>query len=238
LTTTGTYAFNPSTGELVADAFAQIGILRTDLTATHLRNASTALGLLMVDFSNRTPNRWAYELQTQVLSSSLATYTLTARTIAIAIAYISTTDSSGAVTDRVIGPISATDYASVANKATTAPPNAYWLNLTNPPTLTLWPTPDASTIYTLNMQTFRQMQDVRLSNASTVDAPFRFLEAVSAGLAWRLAKRYPKEAIAARGPNVMAELKTDWLEAFSLAAQTDQETTPLYITPGLSGYYR
>lgn len=238
MTTTGTYAFNPSGGELVADSFAQIGVARTDLTATHLRNASMALGMLMVDISNRTPNRWKYSLQTQLLTPTVATYTLTARTIAIAIAYISTTDTLGNVTDRVIGPLSATDYGSIANKANQAPPNSYWFNLVNPPTITLWPTPDTGAIYTLNMQTFIALQDVQLSNGVGVDAPFRFLEAVSAGLTWRLARRYPKEAIAARGPAAITELKGEWLEAFNLAAQTDQETTPLYITPGLSGYYR
>lgn len=238
MTTTGTYTFNPSAGELVADAFAQIGIARTDLTATHLRNASTALGLLMVDFSNRSPNRWKYELQSQVLTGTVAAYTLAARTISIAIAYISTTDLAGNVTDRVIGPLSATDYASISSKANQAPPNSYWFNLTNPPVITVWPTPDTATTYTLKMQTFIALQDVQLSNNVGVDAPFRFLDAVSAGLTWRLARRYPREAIAARGPTAVAELKMDWLEAFSLAAQTDQETTPLYITPGLSGYYR
>ena len=92
--------------------------------------------------------------------------------------------------------------------------------------------------YTLTMQTFRQLQDVQISKGVGVDAPYRFFEAVSTGLVWRLARRYPKEAIAARGPAAIGEFKAEWLDAFNLAAQTDQESTPLYITPGLSGYYR
>lgn len=229
MTTTGTYTFAPSAADLILNAYGMIQIRRPELTSQHLEDAYMATNLLMVDFSNRNPNRWGLETQSQVLTASLATYTLSARTISIAIAYIETTSGS-ITTGRVLGPISASEYAAIPNKATTARPTSYFFSLLDPPTITLWPTPDAAATYTLQMQTFRQMQDVDLRSGTTVDSPYRFLDAFSTGLAARLAETYR--------PEKADRLLALYEKRFQLAAAQDQENVALFITPGLSGYFR
>jgi hypothetical protein len=228
MTTTGTYAQNPSAAHITLNAYGMINIRRTELTTQHLSDAALALNLLMVDMSNRVPMQWTLETQQVPLVAGTPSYTLTNRTIAISVAYISTLSGS-VTTDRVIGAISASEYGAIPNKSQQAPPTSYWLSLQTTPTITLWPVPDSTSSYTLNLQTFRQLQDADLTQGYTLDSPYRFLDAISTGLAARLADLYR--------PEKAAELDIKFERRFALAASRDQESVSLYITPGLSGYF-
>lgn len=230
MTTSGTYTFNPGAGEVFLAALSMCGIRRVDVTTEHLVDAKFHANLLMGDFSNRNPNQWALETQSQVLTVGIPTYTLTNRTIAIAVAYIETT-TGGITTARVLGPLSASEYASIPNKASQGFPSSYWVNLQTPnPVISLYLTPDATFTYTLQLQTFRQMQDVDPANGQTLDTPYRFLDAFTTGLAARLALIYAPD----RAPG----LTQLYEQRFTLAAAQDMERVPYYITPGLSGYFR
>jgi hypothetical protein len=231
MTSTGTYSFAPSAADIVLNAYSMIQIRRTEMTTQHLQDAYMQANMLMVDITNRNPLRWGLETQTQVLSAT-ATYTLTNRTIAIPVAYITTT-VGGSTVDRVIGPISASEYAAIPNKTQSAPPTSFFFSLLTTPTVTLWPVPDASTIAlggTLTMQTLRQVQDVDLTGGATLDSPYRFLDAITTGLASRLAEMYR--------PERAQWLGTQYERKMALALGRDQEQAPLYLTPGLAGYFR
>lgn len=231
MTSTGTYAFSPSAADIVLNAYSQIQIRRTELTTQHFQDASMALNLLMVDLTNRNPLRWGLETQSQVLSAT-STYTLTNRTVAIAVAYITKT-IGGVNVDRVLGPISASEYAAIPQKAQVAPPTSYWFSLLTTPTITLWPVPDAATIAaggTLNMQTLRQVQDADLTQGATLDSPYRFLDVITTGLASRLAEMYRPE----RAQLLEGSFERKMVRALG----RDQEQAPLFITPGLAGYFR
>lgn len=231
MTSTGTFTFAPSAADIVLNAYAMIQIRRTELTTHHLQDAYMAFNLLMVDITNRNPLRWGLETQTQVLSATSA-YTLTNRTIAIPMAYIRTT-VGGASIDRVIGPISASEYAAIPNKDQTAPPTSFFFSLLSTPTITIWPVPDAATLAlggVLHMQTLRQLEDVDLTNGQTLDSPYRFLDAISTGLASRLADMYRPE----RSDSLLGRYE----QKMRLALGRDQEQVPLFITPGLAGYFR
>lgn len=235
MTTTGTYDFNPSAGDIVLGAFGMIQLRRYELTTEHLVNAAFHSNLLMVDFSNRNPNRWAMETQEVALSQNTPTYNLANRTIGVALATIRTTVNNVS-TDRVIGPLSATDYEALPTKLQEGAPTSFFFSLLTPtPTISVWPTPDGNTSYTLRVQTFRQMQDVSLPSGVTLDAPYRFLDAFTTGLAARLAVVYPEKL---PSPNRVVELETAYKDRFQLAAAQDQESTPMYVQPVLGGYYR
>lgn len=236
MTSSGTYVYNPSAAHVVTAAFGMIQVRRPDLSTAHLLDAAAALNMLMVEFSNRNPHRWAMETQTQVLSAATPTYTLTGRTLAIALA---TVTQSGI--DRVIGPISATDYAALPSKAQAGPPTSFFFNLQVTPTITLWPVPDATYLTipaTLNLTTFRQMQDVDLSSGQTLDSPYRFLDAITTGLAFRLGHIYPDALIKAKGPSALGDLELLYEKRMLLACARDRQRTPLYLTPGLGSYFK
>ncbi len=191
--------------------------------------------MLMVDFSNRNPNRWGMETHTQVLSALTPTYTMEPQVLSIAIAYLDVT-SNGTTLSRVLGPISANDYAAIPQKLNQGQPTSYFFSLLTPnPTVTVWPVVPSggNTTYTLQMQTFRQMQDVAVGGGVGVDTPYRFLDAFSAGLAARLAVLYPEKLKLS-----LADLDGLFEKRFRLAAQADQEKTAMYVRPQMSGYFR
>jgi hypothetical protein len=234
MTTSGTYTFNPAAAEVFAAAFGMCGIRRTEVTVEHIADAGYHANMVMVDFSNRNPNQWALETQQIVLSSGVNVYSLTNRTIAIAAAYISTT-VGGTVNDRLISSMSAAEYAAIPIKTQQGFPNSYWLNLANPlPTVHIYYTPDSAFTYTLNITTFRQMQDIQAANGQTLDAPYRFLDAFTTGLAERLSVVYPDK----NRPNLSKDLEALYEKRMNLASSTDQENVNIYITPGLTGYFR
>jgi len=230
MTTSNTYNFNPAASDVFIAAFSLCGLRRTQVVMEHIADASTQANLLMVDFTNRNPNQWGLETQSIPLIPGQSGYLLTPRTVSVAVAYIET--STGAVvTGRVLGRISASEYAAIPNKAQQGFPSSFALTLTSPqPTLTVYLTPDASFAYTLQLQTFRQMQDINVAGGQTLDTPYRFLDAFTFGLASRLALIY--------APDRFALLEDQYEKKFILAAEQDQEAVNIYISPSLVGYFR
>jgi hypothetical protein len=226
---TGTYTFAPSAADLILYAFSLINLRRTELTTSHYVDAGMAANLTMVDISNRNPHRFAMELQSVSLVKGTAAYSLAARTIAVPIVTVAVT-TGGSTVERVLGPISAYEYQALPTKATQGPPTAYFFSLLATPTLTFWPTPDASSTYTANVQSYRQMQDVDLTNLQGVDNPYRFFDAFATGVAARLAESYAP----AKAPGLYALYEM----RMKLAQGRDQESVPLTIVPALSSYYR
>lgn len=131
--------------------------------------------------------------------------------------------------DRVIFPISRTEYSAQPDKFQQAFPTVVWFDRLINPTVTLWPVPDGAGPYTLNFYAMTQIQDATVAGGFGLDIPYRFLEAFVAGLAARLARKY--------APPLAAELKAEYVEAWQYASQQDTESSNLYIYPGLGGYF-
>src|SRR5262249_47661859 len=122
MTASGTYTFNPSVGECVINAFSRVQVRRTGIVQEHMADATMEAGLLQAEWNNKGPNLWTVDLQSQALTQGTATYSVDPTTITILDAYISISDGSGGTIDRYILPISRSDYASLPNKTTQAPP--------------------------------------------------------------------------------------------------------------------
>ena len=124
MTTSGTYSYNPSLGELTLYAFNLCGIRNTELAQEHMESARMAANLLLGRWSSQGVNLWEVDLQTIPLIQGVATYNYPANTIVILDGYI--TVSSGTTTiDRYILPISRTEYASYPNKTQQGVPTTY-----------------------------------------------------------------------------------------------------------------
>lgn len=226
--TSKTYDFNPSLGELTLEAFARIGIRPSAVTQQHIQNARVSANLVLSEWSGLQPNLWEVGLQTSPLIQGTDTYSVDAETVMILDMYI-TTSVSGASNDRYILPISRTEYASYPNKTQQGFPTVYWFDRLISPTITLWPVPDGNGPYVMNYYSVRQTQDATLSGGKTVEIPYRWLDAFAAALAWRLSEKYAPQL------EIRMQQKSD--RAWTLAATQDTENVPLYIIPGLSGYY-
>jgi hypothetical protein len=92
------------------------------------------------------------------------------------------------------------------------------------PCVTVWPTPDNTTPYQFVYWRMRRIQDTG-SGIQTGDMNFRFLPAVTAGLAYYIAMKDP--ALAQR----LDMLKGVYDEQFNLAAGEDHEKAPIRFVP-------
>lgn len=226
MTTSGTYVFNPSLGEIVLYAYQNIGVRPTAVLQEHMESARMATNMMLSRWSNQGINLWCVDLVTVPLVQGQATYPVDGNTIMVLDAY--TTTSSGI--DRVIMPISRTEYASYPNKTQQGFPTSYWYDRLISPTLTLWPVPDGSSATILKYYRVRQVQDANLQNGENAEIPYRWLEALADGLTYRLARIWQ--------PQMAVALKAQADESYQIAAVQDVEDVPTYISPMLSGYFR
>jgi hypothetical protein len=228
MTSSGTYSFSPSNGQIVLSAFERIQIHAPSIRTEHLVTAGRELNFLLVEIANKTPNLWKVEQLSIALTQGTATYPLPARTVMVLDGWITTTQG-GQSTDRYITQISRTDYASIANKAVQGAPTQIWMNRLITPTVTFFPVPDANGPYTFNYFNCVQVQDANLPGGETPDVPYRWLDYMTAGLAYRLARVY--------APTLEALRKADATEAWDIAAAQDTEAVNLSIAPPIGNYY-
>jgi hypothetical protein len=230
MTTSGTYAFNPSLGEMVMYAYNAAGVRGTSLSQSHMSSARMAVNLMLARWSNQGVNLWAVDLIEVPLIEGQTTYDVDPSTVMVLDAYIQTDNGGGEPIDRTILPVSRSEYASYPNKQQQGFPTIFWFDRLISPTITLWPVPPASGTYTLKYYRVRQIQDANLTNGQNVEIPYRWLEAFADGLAYRLAKIW--------NPQMAAPLKAVADESYDIAAFQDTENVNMYISPQLSGYYR
>jgi len=230
MTTSGTTAYNPSLGDLTLYAFNLCGIRNTALAQEHMTSARIAANLMLSNWANRGVNLWKVDLVTVNLVTGTSTYSVDPSTVMILDAYVTTTNS-GVNTDRIILPVSRTEYASYPNKQQQGFPTIYWFDRLINPTVTIWPVPNTSNgPATLSYYCVTQIQDSNFTNGQTVDIPYRWLDAFATGLAERLAMIW--------SPALVQLLKTSADEAYNIVAPQDTEYVSMYISPQISGYYR
>jgi len=228
MSTSNAYTFNPSLGELTIYAYQLIGVRPTALLQEHIDVARVATNMMFTRWSNQGVNLWQVTSTTQALTQGTATYSVSANTVVILDAYVTVTNGS-VNTDRIILPISRTEYLSFPNKAQQGFPTTYWFNRLLSPTITLWPVPDGNEA-SLTYYSVLRLQDANMNGTEQVDIPPIWLEAMAYGLAERLAQIW--------APDKLTFLKPMADEAYSIAAAQNIETAQQYISPQISGYFR
>jgi hypothetical protein len=225
MTTSGTYDFNPALGEIVLYAYMNIGIRPAAVLQEHMESARMATNMMLSRWANQGVNLWAVDLITTPLLEGQATYDVDPSTVMILDAY---TTAGGP--DRVIMPISRTEYASYPNKTQQGFPTSFWFDRLIAPTVTLWPVPDGNSATTLKYYRVRRIQDANLRNGQQVEVPYLWLEAFADGLAYRLARIW--------APQMAVNLKMQADESYQIAAVQNVENTPVYISPMIGSYFR
>jgi len=315
MSTSGTYNFNPSLGEVVLYAYNLCDIRNTAIAQEHMESARMASNLLLANWSNRGVNLWTVDLETvnfnqtpattgasgngttatltfvtpntpvytvgtQITVSGVTpsgyngTYTVTAssngsvsyantttgaqtvagtissptpagtysvdpNTVVLLDTYVTTTQSTSQPIDRIILPVSRTEYASYPNKQQTGFPTVFWFDRlidasrsagSPGPSVTLWPVPDGQSSQYLKYYRVRQIQDSAFTSGQTVEIPYLWLEAYAYALAFRLAIQWNAQKAPLLKP--LAD------EAYAVAAEQNVETAQQYISPQIFGYFR
>ena len=230
MATSGTYQFNPSLGELTLYAYNMVGVRNTALLQEHMQAAKMATNMMLASWANQGVNLWAVDLITVPLVQGQSTYNVDGDTVMILDAYMQTDNGSAQPIDRIILPVSRTEYASYPNKEQQGFTTTFWFDRLIAPTITLWPVPDGSSAQFLKYYRVRQLQDSNFISGQTVEIPYLWLEAFADGLAFRLAKIW--------SPQIAPALKAVADQSYDIAARQNVEQAQQYISPQISGYYR
>jgi hypothetical protein len=226
--TSGAYQFSPGMGEAVAFAFGLCGVRRTALLQEHFEDARMATNLLMGEWSANGVNLWQVDLERIPLIQGCPTYPVPSNTIVMLDMYCTFNNGQQEI-DRIMTPISRTEYASYPNKKQQGMPTTVWFNRLLSPTANLWPCPDGRQAC-FKYYRLRQTQDSNLANGQNVEIPVYFQNAYAFGLAEVLSYSW--------APDKTPMLKMKAAETFGIASRQNVEQANIYISPMISGYFR
>jgi len=190
--------------------------------------ARMAANMMLGRWSSEGVNLWTVDLETIPLIQGVSTYDVPSNTIVMLDAYV-VQNNGGAAINRLILPISRSEYASYPNPQQQGFPTTYWFDRLLSPTVTLWPVPDGNES-AFNYYRVRQIQDSNFTDSQQVEIPYYFLEAFAYGMAYRLALVWSPEKVQLLKP--LAD------EAYQIAASQNIETAQQYISPTIASYFR
>ena len=231
MTTSGTSSFDLQISDLFEEAYERAG---SELRSGYdFRTARRSFNLLTSEWANRGINLWTVESGSIALVAGTATYNLPVDTIDLIEHVIRQNPGNASTqTDINISRISVSTYSTIPNKLNTGRPIQVYINrqsgIATPagiqyPTITVWPVPSDNS-YTFVYWRLRRLQDAG-NGDGTADIPYRFLPALTAGLAYQIAMKIPEAA--PRLPMLQAEYERQW----QLASEEDREKAPVRFVP-------
>jgi len=132
--------------------------------------------------------------------------------------------------DRIIVPISRSDYTAIANKSMPGFPTSFWYDKLLQPTMYIWPVPTNFIPAGLQYYVMKRPQDAVLANGTQVQIPYEFYDYYCWGLAERLAFIYAPDKLSLIGPRKQSA----WLRAM----QASTENVPINIDAMTNSYFR
>lgn len=215
----GTTVFDLDLVEMIEEAYERAGVEAR--TGYDMRTARRSLNMLFIEWANKGYNLWTIYEGTLPLVAGTSSYALAASLVDIVEFVVR--DSRGR--DQAVTRVPLGTHASRNDKSMRGRPNQIYVDRQRTgPIVHLWPVPD-SPAYTLVYWGMRRISDGGVFT-NTTDVPFRFLPAVAAGLAHKLAeKKQPSnEALIAR-------LEGSAIRAFNEAADEDRDRSDFTVTP-------
>lgn len=241
-----TSSFNPDVSELVEEAYDIAGAeLRSGYD---LRSARRSLNMLMLEWQNKGINLWTVDeemiaeksdgtsLTNNFLEKGVASYNVPLGTISILNMVLRTNDGNTSTqADYTLSRISEPTYSQIPAKLTEARPVQFyfqrveiqdkWLAADSKSKITIWPVPDKSSEYKIVFWRLKRIADVGGNAANTMEVPDRFLPALVAGLAVKVAMKTP--GLESR----VASLQANYNQIFSEAADEDRVKTSFRFVP-------
>lgn len=227
MTTSNTYDFGQSEQiDIITEAYERVGRNPATLSSNDIDSARRSINYMFSDWANNGPNLWAVDLQSITLTPGTLYYDLEPRTVSILQVYTRTLSGAQA-TDLMMSPISRAEYDAIPNKAQLGQrPFQYYFQRTITPRLYIWQAPQDVGI-TLFYHRMKIQEDAG-DFTNSMDAPNRWMEAIAAGLAAKLAVKF--------APDRLEFLQGLADGAYSRAAAEDREKVPLRITIDQWGY--
>lgn len=217
MTTSGTTTFSVDVITALEEAFERAG--RTFRTGYDYESAVRSMNLMFNEWANRGINLWTIDQVNITLANADAAYDLPLDTVDVVSAVINVGDNDYQIERMPFG-----EYANIVNKNKTGRPNRYWVErLTGASVIKLHPVPNQA--FVLKLWRLRRIQDAG-SASNTLDAPFRFNEALISGVALRVAEKNPN-----LDTTRLQLLKERYNEAINLAQGEDRDRSSFYLRP-------
>ena len=225
-----TYTFNPSLGEAILGAYSRCGIRRTEITTQHMADARFEANMVMSDWQGDGLNTWQVELATQNIIAGVGEYLIPNTTVFMLDVVIRQNPDSGMPIDRLIIPISRSDWMAIANKTMQGFPTSYWYDRTLNPTMHLWPVPNTDILDGLRYYVQKRPMDENTENGTQIAIPFEAYDAFVWCLAERLAYIYAPERLQVIGPAKVG--------AYNRMLQSTTENVPMNMNVEVKSYFR
>lgn len=224
----GSKDFELDVADYIEEAFERCGLeLRT---AYDLRTARRSLNLLLAEWANRGLNQWTIQEKTIAMVEGTTSYNVDSSVSTAAIdvldAFVRQTVNSEN-SDIQMTRLSRSEYSAIPNKSTEGQPLQFFVDKQISPTISVYPTPDETSKYTIHLNVLTRMDDVDAAT-NTLQMPFRFYPCLAAGLAYYISIK--------KNPERTGLLKQIYEEEFQRALDADEDRASLRITPDISNY--
>tara|TARA_Y100001972_G_scaffold21166_1_gene25111 strand:- start:574 stop:1269 length:696 start_codon:yes stop_codon:yes gene_type:complete len=228
MATSNSKDFELDVADYVEEAFERCGLeLRTGYD---LKSARRSLNLMLAEWANRGLNQWTIAEKTVAMVKDTKTYNIdsTNATAPIDVLDVFIRETLGTeTTDIPMSRLSRSEYSNISTKSTTGKPNQFFINKQITPTISVWPSPDKSSTYTVHMNVLTRMDDVD-AGTDTLQLPFRFFPCLAAGLAYYISIK--------RAPERTNMLKAMYEDEFQRALSQDEDRASFRIQPDLRNY--
>lgn len=222
---TGTNTFDLDLLEVIEEAWER-ATKREIRTGYELRTARRSLNLLFIEWQNRGLNLWTLDEEVLPLTAGVASYTLPVTTVDVIDGSIRT-GSGQSQQDMFISRMSIAEYLRMTNKNLQGMPTRYAVDRqVNAPVVWFWQVPENAS-YSFVYWRMRRIYDAG-TNTETQDVPFRFMPAMTAGLAHYIAQKAPGVPLDER-----IALKNAYDEQFMMAEWEDRDRSTLRVVPSL-----
>jgi hypothetical protein len=219
MTTSGVTAFDPSFAQVLDESFERAGIDPSTISHRHIASAKLSINLLFTEWSVRDADvLYRVTQDTETVTSGTSSFTPQAGTYDVD-TLVMEYASDGK--DLPIARISREDYLMLSNKDQTGRPSQYYVDQStlNAPRVVLWPVPAATCVFTFDCLRYVQTPG-RLSETMDVHRPW--LDAMMAGLALRLAKKYNLPRV--------AMLDTEYRDAYAFARRAGSGNSQVILS--------
>ena len=220
MTVSGTKLFELDVTEYIEEAFERCGL--EVRTGYDMKSAKRSLNIMLAEWANRGLNQWTIQQVSVTVTQVTAAYSLGADTIDILSAVV---QRDGV--DYGISRVSRDDFLNIPDKTSQSRISQFYVDRQITPSLKVWPTPDNSTDVIIYNRLVR-LDDAGAA-ANTLEIPFRFYPALSAGLAYYISLK--------RAPQRTQILKAVYEEELERAMAEDRDRASFQVAPSLE-YYR
>ena len=235
MATSGTTSFNLDIDELIQEAYERIGI-DGSRSGYQLKSARRSINLLLSEWDNRGVHLWKVEKATVNLVLGQAEYNYAADPTNfpnnindVLEAYVRNNTVTTNPVDISLSKIDRSAYAALPNKLSQGTPSQYYVQRTVNPSIFLYQTAGSNYSNSSNPSNYQFIfyYLARIEDAGTYtntpNVVFRFLPALTSGLAYYLAVKHAPERI--------EQLRMLYEDDLQRALQEDSQRTSLYISP-------